>query len=180
MRVNELGGFLINSIKHGSVFSQSNKYMAKLLSSVLFILGAAYLGLATSLSFIEGRLSSTLPINQYLIGISLLCLIIAFRTRDFFYDDRYEIFTIRNPRILLPMLERQAKANLELPKRQIMDYRVLDYWIYKKLTIYFASHKGELKIKHFYIYALPTNTWRAILANLDLLVETNNPKESKS
>ena len=180
MRVIELGGFLINSIKLGSVFSHSINYMAKLLSSVLFTLGAAYLGLATSFSFVEGRLSSMVPINHYLIGSSLLCLIIAFRTRDFFYDDRYEIFTIRNPRILLPVLERQVKVNLELPKKQIMDYRVVDYCIYKKLTIYFASYRGDFKIKHFHIYALPAKTWKAIRANLDILVETNNPKESQS
>lgn len=176
MRVIELGGFLINSIKHGSVYLNS---MARLLSLIFFTLGFSYIGSGSLLFFVEGRLSTMIPVNQFLIGGSVLCLIIAFRTRDFFYDDRYEIFTIRNPRILLPFLEHQAKVNLELPKQQIMDFRVVDYWIYKKLTIYFASYRGEFKMKHFHVYAMPKKTWNAVVANLDFLVETNNPKEPK-
>lgn len=151
--------------------------MARTLSSLFFVLGFAYLGLTTLLALVEGRWSDMIPVNQYLIGGAILSLIFSFRVRDFYYDDRYEIFTIRNPRVLLPALERQVKVNLELPKKQIMDYRVTDYWIYKKLTIYFASYRGEFKMKHFHVYAMPKKTWLAILTNLNILVERNNPKD---
>ena len=154
--------------------------MSRILALIPFVIGTTYLGLGAFFSFIEGRLNSLYPVNEFYIGAALLLLLFSFRVRDFYYDDRYEIFTIKNPRVLLPFLERQVKTHLELPKKQIMSYRISNYGVYKKLTIYFASYRGDFKVKHFHLYAITSRTWQAIQNNLDLLVKTNNPESHQS
>lgn len=154
--------------------------MAKFLSILSFALAASFLLLTVLFSFMEGRLSDLFPSNEVILIIALTCLIVSLRVREFNYDDRYEILTISNPKVLFASLERQVKTDLEMPKKQIMSYRTSNYGIYKKLTIYFASYRGDFKVKHFHIYAMTSKTWEMIQNNLDVLVKTNNPENHQS
>lgn len=154
--------------------------MAKFLSILCFALAASFLLLTVLFSFMEGRLSDLFPSNEVILIIALTCLIVSLRVREFYYDDRYEILTISNPKVLFASLERQVNTDLEMPKKQIMSYRTSNYGIYKKLTIYFASYRGDFKVKHFHIYAMTSKTWEMIQNNLDVLVKTNNPENHQS
>lgn len=149
--------------------------MPRKVSFVLFVIGISYFAFIAIGLTIEGRWAQLIPVEESLVIAALLMVIFSFRIRDFYYDDRYEIFTVRNPRILLPFYEKPNKYNFELPKGQIKGYKIINRLIYKKLTVYFASYHGEYKIKHFHLYFISGKTFDAIIANLERLVAQNNP-----
>lgn len=148
--------------------------MPRKVSFIFFVIGISYFAFITLGLTIEGRWSQSIPINEFLIITALLLVLLAFRIRDFYYDDRYEIFTVRNPRILLPFFEKPNKYNFELPKGQVKGYKLINRLFYKKLTVYFASYHGDYKVKHFHLYFISGKTFHAIISNLEKLVAKNN------
>lgn len=149
-------------------------FMPRKVSYLLLIISTSYFILITLGLVIDGSWSRIFPIDVFFVLTALLLIIVSFRIRDFYYDDRYEIFMVRNPRILLPFFEKTNKYTFELPKGQVKGYKLINRLFYKKLTLYFSSYHGDYKVKHFHLYFVSGNTINAIISNLEQLVGRNN------
>ncbi|WP_424493521.1 hypothetical protein [Salinimicrobium sp. GXAS 041] len=154
----------------------NNKKETSLVPSIYIIIVAVFI--TNSFASLELKYDDT-PFNYSSLIPNLIALLVAIYIfivgRSFEFDSDGETLNFKSNGLLISKFMHYREQRTEVPKSKLRDFKIINFWVYKKLHIYINSRnkKGYRHYK-YNITFLGGKKRKSLKQSLAKVVERNN------